>query len=77
MDAAGRMVIPKALREHLGLRGSAAVEIELVGDHLEIRPRNVAARLTVKDGKRVFTTNADVAPLTDDEVRRLMDQARP
>lgn len=38
MDAAGRIVLPKALRERFRLKGGAKLSLDTVGDHLELRP---------------------------------------
>ena len=76
VDSAGRLVIPKSMRDHLGLHGSATVDIDLSGDHLEIRTLTMPARLVSREGKFVFTTDADVPPLTDSDVRRLLEEGR-
>ena len=34
----GQIVIPKAIRERLGMKAGSRVELELVSDHIEIRP---------------------------------------
>jgi len=31
-------VLPKAIREEVGLQGGTEVEVQIVGDHLEIEP---------------------------------------
>ncbi len=43
MDAAGRIVLPKALRDRLRLRGGAKLRLEMVADHLELRPEEAEA----------------------------------
>jgi len=76
IDAAGRLVIPKQLRERLGLVGGSEVEIEERDGQLEIR---VADRPVVIDdsGPRpVLRAPSDVPPLTLAEVRSLVEGAR-
>jgi AbrB family looped-hinge helix DNA binding protein len=34
----GQVTIPKALRQQLGLAGGSRVSMQLVGDHIEVRP---------------------------------------
>ena len=38
MDSAGRIVLPKVLRERFKLRGGDKLIAETVGDHLELKP---------------------------------------
>ena len=38
IDSAGRLVLPKAIREAANLEGGTEVEIRIAGDHLEIEP---------------------------------------
>lgn len=38
LDALGRIVVPIEFRRSLGLRDGAAMEISLVGGHVELRP---------------------------------------
>jgi AbrB family looped-hinge helix DNA binding protein len=71
IDKAGRVVIPKPLRDAVGL---APGEIELIRDGAGIRIEPVAGTGTIDvAGRRVI--DADIS-LTDDDVRalRLGDQ---
>jgi AbrB family looped-hinge helix DNA binding protein len=36
IDSAGRVVVPKRLRDALGLSPDTPLEIDVVGDHLEL-----------------------------------------
>ena len=76
IDAAGRLVIPKRLRERLGLGAGGEVDLEEHDGVIEIRP--VQREVTVdRSGNRpVLRAPNDVPPLTDDEVRELLDQTR-
>ncbi len=38
IDKAGRIVLPKPLRDQFRLKGGAKLRIESVGDHLELTP---------------------------------------
>jgi AbrB family looped-hinge helix DNA binding protein len=71
IDRAGRLVIPKALRDEVGL---VPGEVELTTDGAGIRIEAVAHRGTrERRGRRVIEPGT---PLTDDDVRslRLLDQ---
>ena len=69
IDRAGRMVIPKAIRDRLGLV-PGDVDIMIDGSDLRIRP--IADDAVVDDdGWLVVRTSG--ATLTDDDVRALRD----
>jgi AbrB family looped-hinge helix DNA binding protein len=76
IDRAGRVVIPKALRESLGL--SAGTEIEVAEDAGRIVITGVGppTRLDERDGRPVLTVDADVPALTVEAVRELIDRGR-
>ena len=74
IDQAGRLVIPKPLRDQVGLIPGAAVELTVDGAGIRIEP--VASSVFVEhDGFLVIPGPG--APLTDDQIRelRLADQA--
>jgi AbrB family looped-hinge helix DNA binding protein len=76
VDAAGRVVIPKALRERLGLTGGRAVEIREREGRIEIEPAPTAMRL-VNTGRGLVAVPAEpLPPLTDDIVRASIEQTR-
>jgi AbrB family looped-hinge helix DNA binding protein len=69
IDKAGRLVIPKDLRERIGL-GPGVVDIHVEGASLRIEP--VASdRLVERDGR--LTVPAAGMSLDDDQVRSLRD----
>ena len=76
IDAAGRLVIPKDLRERLGLTGGQEVEIREREGHLEIEPAGVAMRLVDRGGGPVAVPEAPLPPLTDDIVRATLERVR-
>lgn len=74
IDAAGRIVVPKPLREELGFAPGTELEIDAVDGRLEVV---VPSRLRVEQGPHGvrFAADADT-PLTADQVRELMDRGR-
>jgi AbrB family looped-hinge helix DNA binding protein len=76
VDRAGRVVIPKRMRDRLGLGAGVAITIDDVGDHLEIRPTGASARLVERGGRMVFTAEVPVRALTDRQVRELLEDER-
>lgn len=74
MDKAGRIVVPAALRQRLGL---VPGEVEIVEDGagLRVEPRAVA-ELVEEEGRLVIVPDPDVPVLSVDDIRelRLADQ---
>lgn len=76
IDAAGRIVVPKALRERLGLIGGRTIEIRERDGRLEIEPAPTPMRLVRRRGGRVAVPARKLPPLTDDIVRDTLEQIR-
>ena len=54
LDKAGRVVIPKPLRDELRLAPGDSLTLESVGDHVTLRPIRSASALRKKRGIWVF-----------------------
>lgn len=77
IDAAGRLVIPKQVRARLGLEAGSELELDEVGDHVELRPAGRGVRIEeAADGRPVARATDEVPKLTDEEVRLLIEQQR-
>lgn len=77
IDAAGRVVVPKPLRELLGLTGGTEVEVEERDGAVEIRRTGRDVVLSQdSDGGAVLIAPAGTPKLTDDDVRRVIDDSR-
>jgi len=74
VDSVGRIVVPKALRELLGLRPGSTVEISRYGAGLHLVPTGRTARLVDEDGVLVATGETSI---DDDTVFALLDDGRP
>lgn len=76
IDSAGRLVVPKAIRDRLGLTGGQSVEIRERDGTIEIEP--VATPMTVRKrrGVPVAVPENDLPPLTDDIVRTTIERTR-
>ena len=55
MDPAGRVVLPKPLRDRFRLRGGDTLAIEVRGDAIELRPTPANGQLKRVNGVLVFT----------------------
>lgn len=67
------MVVPKALRDALGLVPGSAVDISRYGAGLQLVPRGRTARLVTQDGVLVATADTQI---DDDAVFGLIDAER-
>ena len=73
IDALGRIVVPKALREALGLTPGTTVDISRYGSGLALIPAGRTARLVEEGG--VLVAAGDTA-IDDDAVFALLDAGR-
>jgi AbrB family looped-hinge helix DNA binding protein len=74
IDRAGRVVIPKPLRDVLGLSPETPLEIELVDDHLELSSHY--EQPTVIDGPNGPFVAATGTPISDEDVRHALEATR-
>jgi AbrB family looped-hinge helix DNA binding protein len=76
IDPAGRLVIPKRIRDRLGLRGDEQVEITERDGRIEIELAPTDVEL-VRDGSvLVARPDRELPTLTDDIVRETLDRVR-
>lgn len=73
VDSVGRIVVPKPLRDVLGLTPGTPVDVTLYGAGLQLIPRGRTARLIEVDGSLVAESETVV---TDDDVLGLIDSGR-
>jgi AbrB family looped-hinge helix DNA binding protein len=74
IDAAGRLVVPKPLRDQLGFTPGTELELSAVDGRLEV---SVPSRVRLEDGPHGVRFAADDAePLTAARVRELIELGR-
>jgi AbrB family looped-hinge helix DNA binding protein len=73
IDKAGRLVIPRSLRDRIGLAGGGEVELELDGAAIRLEP--VAASGLREDGG-LLVIPATGTPITSASVQELIDADR-
>ncbi|MEA2256276.1 MAG: hypothetical protein QOG35_2321 [Solirubrobacteraceae bacterium] len=74
IDAAGRLVVPKALRDQLGFGPGAELDVEAVDGRLEV---SAPSRVRVERGPHGVRFAADeTATLSAEQVRELMERGR-
>lgn len=73
VDQAGRVVLPKPIRDALGLLPGTKVDISPYGAGVQLVPAGRTARLIEEDGVLVA---AGDTPVGDDEMFALIDAGR-
>lgn len=74
IDNAGRVVIPKPLRDQLGLSPNLPLEIDVVDGHLELSaPHKPAELVAGPHGPSIAPTGT---PITDEDVRHALEIVR-
>jgi len=73
IDSAGRVVVPKPIRDALGLLPGTKVDISLYGAGVQLVPAGRTARLVDEGGHLVA---AGETPVDDDIVFALIDAGR-
>jgi AbrB family looped-hinge helix DNA binding protein len=73
IDQAGRIVLPKPIRDALGLLPGTRVDISAYGAGVQIVPAGRTARLIEEDGALVA---AGETPVDDDVLFALIDAGR-
>ena len=76
LDKAGRIVIPKVLRDELHLEAGDALALESEGERLTLRPERLASPLRKEHGVWVFRTGRKVSAATTNEVLKGLREAR-
>ena len=76
IDGAGRVVIPKAIRDELGLGGGQEIDIVLRDGRVEIEAVPTPMRLVRERGRVVIRPERPLPPLTREQVRETLDRIR-
>lgn len=76
IDSAGRVVIPKAVRDEARLEAGAEIEVEFRDGRIEIAPAGVPMRLARRGSAAVVEAEGSMPVLTADEVRDALERTR-
>ena len=75
-DRAGRIVVPKSLRQALGLRPGQPLEIRAGDGRLEIEIASTPMQLRKRGKGLVAVPDAKLPPLTAEQVRDTLERVR-
>lgn len=73
VDSVGRIVVPKPLRDAVGLVPGVLVDVSRYGSGIQVTPVGRTARLVDEDGRLVATGDTTI---TDEDVFGLIDGGR-
>jgi AbrB family looped-hinge helix DNA binding protein len=76
LDAAGRIVVPKALRDALGLRPGQQLELQASDGRLEIEIAPTPMKLQKRGKGVVAIPDTDLPSLTAGQVRVTLERVR-
>lgn len=76
MDRAGRVVVPRAMRDRLRLPEGGEIEIAERDGVVEIRPATADVDVVETDDGPVVRPRVELPPLTDEMVRDTLEQTR-
>jgi AbrB family looped-hinge helix DNA binding protein len=76
IDRAGRIVVPKPLRDALSLRGGETLELTVRDGRLEAEPVATPMRLQERADGVAAVPETKLPPLTAEQVRATLEQTR-
>lgn len=76
IDGAGRVVIPKALRDAAGISAGAELDIEIRDGRIEIEPASVPMRVVARKGGAIIEATEEIPVLTAETVRDILERTR-
>ncbi len=76
IDAAGRLVVPKPIREAAGLLPGEPLEVTLHDGRVEIVPAPRQVRIRECDGLRIAEPTGSYETLREDTVRKTRERLR-
>ncbi len=76
IDHAGRLVIPKHVRDAAGIHPGVPVEVRFRDGRIEIEPAPIPVRIEVRGGVAVAVAEGDGPPLAADVVEGVRGRLR-
>jgi AbrB family looped-hinge helix DNA binding protein len=76
IDSAGRIVVPRRLREELGFRPGQKLELSAVDGRLAVEHPTTPIHLEEREGQLVAVADRPMPTLTPELVRETLEQIR-
>lgn len=76
IDRAGRVVIPKALREQAQLEAGVEIEVEFRDGRIELEPATAPMRLVKRAKRATIEAEGEMPTLTSADVRTVLEHVR-
>lgn len=76
IDGAGRIVVPKAIRDAMGLSAGRAVDVTFADGRIEIEIAPAKVHIDKGGMLPVIRAEEDLPPLTDDIIRETLEATR-
>jgi AbrB family looped-hinge helix DNA binding protein len=76
IDSAGRIVVPKRLRDELGFMPGQELELNAIDGRLEIEHQATPMRLERRGRRLVAVADRELPTLTSETVRETLEQIR-
>jgi len=76
IDAAGRLVIPKPIREAAGLKPETPLEVRFHDGRVEIEPAPLEVRIEMRGGVAVAVPTEPIPSVSADDVEDVRHQIR-
>lgn len=76
IDGAGRIVVPKAIRDAMGLDAGRAVDVTFADGRIEIEIAPAKVHIERGGMLPVIRAEEDLPPLTDDIIRETLEATR-
>lgn len=76
IDSAGRIVVPKAVRDAMHLSAGRAIDVTFVDGRIEVELAPAEVTVETEDGLPVVHPVEELPPLTDELIRDTLDSTR-